>query len=90
MLEILKAEHIDGFRLRLRFSSGESGVVDLTDALWGQVFESLRDPAAFKRFKVSDVFHTVCWENGADLAPEFLLNRMVEQAKASGDIASKR
>ena len=90
MLEIVKAEHIDGFRLRLRFNNGETGVVDLTDALWGPVFESLKSPAAFARFKVSEVFRTVCWENGADLAPEFLHDRMVEQARASGDVAPTR
>ena len=30
MLEIIEAEHVGGFRLRLRFSSGETGVVDLS------------------------------------------------------------
>jgi len=90
MLEIIEAEHVDGFRLRLRFSNGETGVVDLEDSLRGPVFEPLGDPAAFARFRVSDVFRTVCWENGADLAPEFLHDKMVEQTRASGDVAPTR
>ena len=90
MLEVVDAEHVDGFRMQLRFSNGESGVVDLEGALWGPAFESLRDPAAFERLHVSDVFHTLCWENGADLAPEFLYERMVEQVRTSGDAAPAR
>lgn len=90
MLEVVDAEHVAGFKVRLRFNNGESGVVDLEDALWGDVFEPLRDPAAFKRLRVSGVLHTICWENEADFAPEFLYQRMVEQACASGDAAPTR
>ena len=90
MIEVLEAEYVDGYRLRIRFSNGEAGVVDLEGAMWGAAFESLRDPTTFRSFRVSDVFHTVCWENGADLAPEFLYDRMVEQARASGDAAPTR
>ena len=90
MLEIVKAEHVGGYSLRLRFSTGETGVVDLKDALRGPVFEPLRDPAAFAHFQLSDVFRTVCWENGADLAPEFLHDKMIEQTRASGDVAPTR
>jgi hypothetical protein len=43
------------------------------------MFEPLRDPTAFERFEVSPVLHTVRWENDADLAPEFLYEKMVEQ-----------
>ncbi len=81
MLEVTSAEHVEGYRIRLRFSNGESGVVDLEDALWGPVFEPLRNAAVFRRFKVSEVLHTVCWENDADFAPEFLRQRMLEQAR---------
>lgn len=80
MLEITHAEHVDGYRVRLVFNTGEAGVVDLEAALWGPVFEPLRDPAAFRRFTVSDVLHTLAWDNGADFAPEFLHDRMLEQA----------
>ena len=80
MLEVIGAEYVDGYRIHVRFSNGEEGVVDLTEALWGPVFESLKDAAKFKRFEVSGVFHTIIWENGADLAPEYIYEKMVEQA----------
>ena len=82
MLEIIGAEYLDGCKVRLRFNNGESGIVDLQDALWGPVFEPLKEPEAFKKFQVSDVFHTITWENGADFAPEFLYEKMLEQAAA--------
>jgi len=36
MLEITRAEHLEGFRIRVFFSNGEDGVVDLFEALWGR------------------------------------------------------
>jgi hypothetical protein len=63
MLEIISAEYAGGYRLRVCFSNGDEGTVDLTDSLWGLVFEPLRDPAAFERFEVSPVLHTARWEN---------------------------
>ena len=74
------AEYVDGYRIRVEFNNGQAGVVDLKDCLWGPMFEPLRDVSVFKRFTVSEVLHTVCWENDADLAPEFLYDKMLEQA----------
>jgi hypothetical protein len=71
------------YPIRVRFNNGEGGLVDLTEALWGPMFESLKDPAFFRKFKVSEVLHTICWENDADLAPEYVYDRMVEQGCAS-------
>lgn len=90
MLEVLSATYVDGYRLRVSFSNGDSGIVDLSDALWGPVFEPLRDPAAFRRFRVSEVFRTVCWDNGADFAPEFLHDKMAEQSHAAEGAAPRR
>ena len=78
MLEVISAEYLDNYRIHLRFNDGREGEVDLSAALWGPVFEPLRDPTAFRRFRVSDVLHTIQWENGADLAPEYLLEKMLE------------
>ena len=90
MLEITSAEYVGGFKIRVHFNNGESGVVDLEEALWGPVFEPLRDVNVFKKFEVSDVFHTLTWENGADLAPEYLYDKMVEQAAAQGRAEASR
>ncbi len=90
MLQVTRAEHLGGFKIRVFFSNGEDGVVDLFEALWGPVFEPLKDPNRFREFKVSEVLHTIAWENGADFAPEFLYDRMVEQAAAHGRADARR
>ena len=35
MLEVIQAEYVEGYKLKLSFSSGERGVVNMADALWG-------------------------------------------------------
>jgi len=76
MLEVTHAQYRDEYKIWLEFNDGVSGVVDLSDALWGPMFEPLKDVDLFRRFTVSDVFHTLAWENGADLAPEYLYEKL--------------
>lgn len=69
-LEVVKAEYIDGYRLRLFFNNGEVRVVNLEHSLVGEVFTPLRNIDYFKHFSIR--FNTVEWDNGADFAPEYL------------------
>ncbi len=66
------AIYLGGYRLRLEFTDGAAGEVDLEDQLWGEMFEPLRDPEYFQRFEVHPDLNTLTWPNGADLAPEYL------------------
>lgn len=68
-----------GYRLVLRFNNGESGTLDLSDELEGEMFAPLRDPALFATAHQHPVLRTVAWSNGADLAPEFLLELLHRQ-----------
>ena len=70
-IEVLKAECVDGYRIRLWFNNNVNKVVDLKSSLKGIVFEPLKDLDFFKKFSVK--YNTVEWENGADFAPEYLL-----------------
>jgi len=69
---ILEARYISGHTLWLRFSDGAQGEVDLTDELYGPIFEPLRNVDAFREFTVHPELRTLVWPNGADFAPEFL------------------
>lgn len=69
-LEVVKAEYLDGYRLKIWFNDQKVKIVDLSSSFNGIVFEPLKNIAFFKRFSIP--FNTVEWENGADFAPEYL------------------
>jgi len=73
---LVDAKYVRDFVVWIRFSDGAAGEVDLLPELSGPVFEPLRDVAAFKRFQLHPELHTLVWENGADLAPEFLHDKV--------------
>ena len=70
MLHLAQAEYLDGYRIRLEFNDGFSGTIDLKGHLTGPIFEPLNDLDRFREFEIGG--HTLCWKNGADLAPEYL------------------
>jgi hypothetical protein len=73
---IVEASYVRDYVLHLRFSDGLEGDVDLGTELSGEIFEPLRDPAAFRQFRVRRDLGTVTWPNGADFAPEFLYEKV--------------
>jgi hypothetical protein len=76
MPRLLEARHVRDFVLWLRFSDGTQGEVDLAGELEGPIFEPLKDREYFRRFALDPSLHTVAWPNGADLAPEYLLEKI--------------
>ena len=76
MPKLVEARYVRDFVIWVRFSDGTEGEVDLAGQLDGPVFEPLQDPAYFRSFTLSSEFHTLVWPNGADLAPEFLHERV--------------
>ena len=70
LIHVVSAEYVKGYQLRLRFSDGVEKIVDFSRWLQGQVFRQLSNKREFKRFFISG--GTVCWPNGADIAPETL------------------
>lgn len=69
---VLDARQVHDFVLRLKFSDGAEGELDLRDELDGPIFEPLRNIEFFKQFRIDPDLHTLVWPNGADFAPEFL------------------
>ena len=47
-------------------------------AIYGAMFEPLRDPEMFRQASVDPELGTVVWPNGADLSPEFLYQAEAE------------
>jgi Protein of unknown function (DUF2442) len=71
-LHVTEARYLDAYRIEVAFNNGKKGIADLADALKGSVFEPLKNTQAFARFKVDAELETIAWENGADLAPEYI------------------
>lgn len=73
---------LPGYRLHLRFNNGESGEIDLSGELDGEIFKPLHEPTVFATARQDPIMKTVVWDNGADIAPEFLLDLMLLQRTA--------
>ncbi len=73
---VAEARYVQDYTIHLRFTDGTEGEVDLREELYGEIFEPLRDPALFRQFSVDPEFHTLTWPNGADIAPEFLYEKV--------------
>lgn len=71
-LHITEARHLHDYVVEVTFNNGRKGLADLSEALKGQVFEPLKEIAQFSRLKVDEELETITWENGADLAPEYI------------------
>ncbi|HPA46303.1 MAG TPA: DUF2442 domain-containing protein [bacterium] len=73
---VAEAYYVQDFIIHLRFTDGMEGDVDLQHELYGELFEPLKDRALFRQFSVHPEFHTLVWPNGADIAPEFLYEKV--------------
>jgi hypothetical protein len=85
LAEVTGVRVLGHYRLRLTFSDGKRGDVDLSD-LRGKpnMFAALADPAYFRLARVDRELGTVTWPNGLDLAPEVLYEEAVPPSSPSG------
>lgn len=74
--KIVEVRHEREYTVFIRFEDGTEGEVNLRDELYGEIFEPLKDLQVFRQVAVHPDFHTLCWPNGADFAPEFLYDRV--------------
>ena len=83
MVWIIKAEYVADYKIRVTFNNDESGIIDLKDAICRDnrpIFKELIDTNKFKQFEVD--FDTIVWENGLDLAPEYLYDFLKQSQHA--------
>jgi hypothetical protein len=76
MINVVEVRYVRDYVIWVRFNDGLAGEVDLRDELDGPVFEPLRKLEAFRSVRLHPELHTLVWPNGADLAPEFLHERV--------------
>ncbi|HLF89646.1 MAG TPA: DUF2442 domain-containing protein [Anaerolineales bacterium] len=70
-IHVTDVKYLKDYQLKLTFNNGVEGGVDLQSELYGEIFEPLRDTKLFQQVYLTS--RTIEWPNGADFAPEFLL-----------------
>jgi hypothetical protein len=78
---VVRAEYRNKFRIQLTFNDGTIETVDFSQWLEGPVFEPLHDAQFFRRFFIEA--GTVCWPNGADIAPETLYEAATREKRSN-------
>lgn len=78
-LHTVEVRPLENYRLYIAFNNGEAGEVDLSQRLTGTMFSPLKEPALFATAYHHPELGTVAWANGADLAPEYLLDLLRAQ-----------
>jgi Protein of unknown function (DUF2442) len=78
LIEVTDVTVLGHYRLRLRFSDGYVGDVDVSDIRdKGNLFADLHDPKYFAQVRVDPEVGTIVWPNGLDLAPERLYREAI-------------
>lgn len=72
---VIAARHVRDYTVWVKFEDGSEGEIDLAAELWGPMFEPLKELEYFRTVSVAE-YGTIAWPNGADLAPEFLYDRV--------------
>ncbi len=70
--EVIEAKPIKNYVVEFVFDDLKRAQIDLKKYLGQGVFKELLRKEKFMRFKVDAELGTICWPNGADIAPETL------------------
>ncbi|MBI4685890.1 MAG: DUF2442 domain-containing protein [Nitrospirae bacterium] len=71
MIHVIEAEYLENYIIKVWFDDGSVKIVDLEPyAKRGGIFSRLADKEFFKKYFID--LNTLCWPNGADIAPERL------------------
>jgi hypothetical protein len=75
MIAITSADYEHDYRIKLKFNTGEEGVVDLSDLIEKySIAQPLKNIGEFKQFFL-DEWPTLAWSCGFDVSPETLYER---------------
>lgn len=76
---VVEVNYIKDYIVWFKFKNGLSGEINFKNELDGKIFEPLKDKKYFKSFSLSG--NTICWDNGADFAPEYLYEKISSKEK---------
>jgi hypothetical protein len=88
MVRIVSAQPLPGYRLKVVFNDGLSGVFSVEPERRGGVFLKLVEPRVFDAVTVNPDFGCVEWPGGIDLCPDAMHQAMAgTEAQAAQDPA---
>ena len=70
ILNVIDVEYLGDYKLLCKFNNGAVKQVDMAPLLQYEAFKDLTDKTKFEQF---GLHQTIFWANGADIAPEWLL-----------------
>lgn len=75
MISVAEANYQSDYRIKLKFNTGEEGVVDLFDIIERYAIAApLKNISEFQKFYL-DGWSTLAWSCGFDVSPETLYER---------------
>ena len=77
--EVISARIIKNYVVELVFDDLKKGIIDLRQYLGKGIFKKLLDQKEFGKMKVNAELGTICWPNGADIAPDTLYVDIIEK-----------
>ena len=70
--EVIEAKIIKDYIVQIVFDDFKRGRIDLRKYLGKGIFKGLVDKRKFRQMRVDVELGTICWPNGADIAPDRL------------------
>ena len=84
MLGVTKVVLKGDYTVYVEFNDGQKGVIYFKDELEKDHREIIRELLDLEKFNTVKLgFHTLCWDNGVDFAPEYLYKQVTMQQKAA-------
>lgn len=73
LFDIIEVKVVKNYTLYIRFENGVSGEIDISKVVpFEGIFSKFKDLSYFATVKVHKELGTIVWDNGADLAPDYI------------------
>jgi hypothetical protein len=73
LFDIIEVKVVKNSILYIRFENGVSGEIDISKVVpFEGIFSKFKDLSYFATVKINQKLGTIVWDNGADLAPDYL------------------
>jgi hypothetical protein len=80
LYDIIKVKVVKNYTLYIRFEDGLSGEIDISKLVpFEGIFANFKEHSYFATVRVDKDLGTIVWDNGADLAPDYLYSIISNQ-----------